>query len=109
MAEEILDYDELKLRIGRGEEGTYQVVAIGPDGSTASDSFSLPVDETQLENFVLRVGLPRRQTRAYGSSHMEEAKRFGTQLFEALIKGGVREVYLGARRLTDVEECNHYP
>jgi hypothetical protein len=101
VAHGIPSYDELKLRIGRGTEGTYQVVAFGPDGSTASGTFVLPFDETQLDNFVLRVGRPRRGVRAYRSSQMEDAKRFGSQLFDALLAGGIRDVYLRARQATD--------
>lgn len=101
MAEGIPSYDELKLRIGPAEGGAYQVVAFGPDGSTASGTFSLPFDETQLDNFVLRVGRPRRGGRAYRSSQMEDAKHFGSQLFDALINGAVHDVYLGARRVAE--------
>ncbi|MGN6171312.1 MAG: CHAT domain-containing protein, partial [Solirubrobacteraceae bacterium] len=99
--EGIPSYDELKLRIGPGEGGAYQVVAFGPDGSTASQTFSLPFDETQLDNFVLRIGRPRRGVRAYRSSQMEDAKHFGSQLFDALISGAVHDVYLGARRVAE--------
>ncbi len=101
VAEGIPSYDELKLRIGQGAGGTYQVVAFGPDGSTASGSFELPFDETQLDNFVLRVGRPRRGVRAYRSSQMEDAKLFGSQLFDALLAGAVHDVYLRARQATD--------
>jgi hypothetical protein len=104
MAEGIPGYDELQLRIRRGVEGTYQVAATGPDGSTASGTFSLPFDETQLDNFVLRVGRPRRGMRAYRSSQMEDARHFGSQLFNALMAGDVRDVYLGARRLAEANE-----
>jgi CHAT domain-containing protein/Kelch motif protein len=100
-AEGIPSYDELKLRIGPGEGGAYQVVAFGPDGSTASGTFALPFDETQLDNFVLRIGRPRRGVRAYRSSQMEDAKHFGSQLFDALISGAVHDVYLGARRVAE--------
>ena len=100
-AEGIPSYDELKLRIGPGEGGAYQVVAFGPDGSTASNTFALPFDETQLDNFVLRIGRPRRGVRAYRSSQMEDAKHFGAQLFDALINGAVHDVYLGARRVAE--------
>jgi hypothetical protein len=100
-AEGIPSYDELKLRIGPGEGGAYQVVAFGPDGSTASNTFALPFDETQLDNFVLRIGRPRRGVRAYRSSQMEDAKHFGSQLFDALINGAVHDVYLGARRVAE--------
>lgn len=105
MVERIPDYDELKLRIEPGQgDGAYRVLASGPDGSTASGTFSPPFDETRLDNFVLRVGRPRRGARAYSSSPMEEAKRFGSELFEALVTGEVREVYLSARRLADAKE-----
>jgi hypothetical protein len=100
-AEGIPSYDELKLRIAPGEGGAYQVVAFGPDGSTASNTFALPFDETQLDNFVLRIGRPRRGVRAYRSSQMEDAKHFGSQLFDALINGAVHDVYLGARRVAE--------
>ena len=98
MAEHVPTYDELKLRIQDGAAGSYQVLAFGPDGSTAAGTFSLPFDETQLENFVLKIGHTRRGTRAYSTSQMEEAKRFGSQLFEVLFAGDVRDVYLSARR-----------
>jgi hypothetical protein len=101
MAESVPNYDELSLRIVPGAEGAYGVMALGPDGSTASAPLSLPFDETQLDNFVLRVGRQRRGVRAYRSSQMEEAKRFGARLFEALVSGAVRDVYIGARRLAD--------
>lgn len=104
MAAGIPDYDELKLRLEPGEDGAYRVRIEGPDGSTASGAFSPPFDKTQLDNFVLRVGRPRRGVRAYRSSQMEEAKRFGHELFESLLQGEVRDVYLSARRLAEVRE-----
>jgi CHAT domain len=101
MAGRIPDYDELKLRIERGTGDSYRVVAFAADGSTAEGTFATPFTQTELDNFVLRVGLPRRNVRTYRSSQMEEARRFGTELSRALLHGEVREVYLGARRLAD--------
>lgn len=100
----IPQYDELKLRIEKGSGEPYHVVAFAPDGSTAEGTFSSPFSKTELDNFVLRVGLPRRNVRAYRSSQMEEARRFGTELSHALLKDDVREVYLGARRLADAHD-----
>jgi hypothetical protein len=101
MAGPIPEYDELKLRIERGTGEAYHVVAFAADGSTAEGTFSTPFTRTELDNFVLRVGLPRRNVRTYRSSQMEEARRFGSELSGALLQGDVREVYLGARRLAD--------
>jgi hypothetical protein len=104
MAEDVPGYTELKLRIERDEEGRYRVIAFGPDGATASESLSLPFGDTELDNFVLRVGRPRRGVRSYRSSQMEEAKRFGAQLFEALVAGEVRDVYRAAQGVAQADD-----
>lgn len=101
MTEEALAYDELSLRIEPGPEDRYRVVVSGPDGSTASGTFALPFGETELDNFVLRVGRQRRGTRGYRSAQMEEAKQFGSQLFEALMIDNVRDVFRAARGVAD--------
>jgi CHAT domain len=104
MAGRIPQYDELKLRIERGPGDVYHVVAFAADGSTAEGSFSPPFSKTELDNFVLRVGLPRRNVRTYRSSQMEEARRFGAELSHALLQDQVREVYLGARRIAETHD-----
>jgi len=104
MAAGIPDYDELKLRLAPGEGGAYRVRAEGPDGSIGSGTFFPPFDETQLDNFVLRVGRLRRGVRAYRSSDMERAKRFGRELFTCLVQGEVRDVYLSASRVAQDRE-----
>jgi tetratricopeptide (TPR) repeat protein len=95
------DYEELQLRVRPGQRGAYRVEAVGPDGSRASGTFRLPVDETQLDNFVLQVGQPRRNVRKYRSPQMERAKEFGGQLFDALVAGDVRDLYRSARSAAD--------
>jgi hypothetical protein len=90
-------YDELSIRIQPLEGDRYQVVASGPDGATASGAFALPFSETELDNFVLRVGRQRMAVRGYRSAHMEEARRFGSELFEALMVDGVRDVFRASR------------
>jgi hypothetical protein len=101
MTEGIPEYDELKVRIDAGQPGLFTVLAIGPDESTATGTFSIPFSTLELDNFVLRVGQPRTRRRAFHSSQMEHAKDFGKRLFEQLFSGDVGDVYLGARRVTD--------
>jgi hypothetical protein len=103
MREGIPDYAELKLRIEPASAGGYRVTAFGPDGGTATGTFELPFSATELDNFVLRVGLTRRGNRSYRSSQMEEAKRFGAAIFDALIHGDVRDVYRAARSHANAE------
>jgi streptogramin lyase len=99
---DIPEYDDLKLRIEPGEGKSYRVTAFGPSGSTATGSFTKPLSELELDNFVLRVGLPRRSVRAARSPQMEdEAKPFGKRLFESLMADEVGGLYRGARRVAD--------
>jgi CHAT domain len=97
MTDQAPTYDELSLRIVPAGEGRYRTVALGPDGAGASGTFELPFTETELDNFVLRVGRQRMGARAYRSEHMEQAKQFGTQLFDALMTQEVRDVFHAAR------------
>ena len=98
---DIPDYDDLKLRIEPDEGDSYRVVAFGPGGNTASGRFARPISQVELDNFILRVGLPRRRVRKYRSSQMEEAKQLGTQLFESLLADDVGDLYHGARSVAD--------
>jgi hypothetical protein len=104
MADDLLAYDELKLRIERADEVSYRVLALAPDGGIAEGEFCVPFSEIELDNFVLRIGRARGRTRAYKSPQMEEAKHLGSKLFDALIQGDVRDVYQAARRVSEVNE-----
>jgi hypothetical protein len=99
MAGSIPEYDELKLRV-ESANGSYRVIAFGPDGGTATGQFTTPISQLELDNFILRVGRPR-SVRSYRSSHMEEAKELGRELFEHLLAEDVGDVYHGARAVAD--------
>jgi CHAT domain-containing protein len=101
MAEQTPTYDELNIRIQPGDGERYHVVVSAADGSTASGAFAMPFNEVELDNFVLRVGRQRTPVRGYRSTQMEEAKKFGALLFEALLKDGVRDVFRAARAVAD--------
>ena len=99
MAERVPGYDELRVRIEQGaSEGSYRVLAFGPGHSSASATFALPFDQTQLENFILKVGRTRRGVRTFRSPQMQQAKLFGGELFDVVFQGDVRELYVAARR-----------
>jgi hypothetical protein len=105
MGERVPGYDELRVRIEHGpSEGSYRVLAFGPGQSTASATFALPFDQTQLENFILRVGRTRRGLRTFRSPQMQQAKLFGGALFDAVFRGDVRELYVAARRSAEEHE-----
>ncbi len=87
------DYGEFRLRIEPGtEEGTYRVECSGLGGDGAG-GFTLPFTDTELENFVLKVGRTRRGVRKIESPEMQLARKFGGQLFAAVMQGKTGELY----------------
>ncbi len=99
MPDGVLEYDELQLRIAPSDKERYHVVALGPDRSSADHRFAKPLESVELENFILRIGFPRKKKRGYRSKGMEYAREFGAKLFDALVAEGIREVYVGACKL----------
>ncbi len=87
------DYGEFRLRIEPGTEaGTYRVECSGLGGDGAG-GFTLPFTDTELENFVLKVGRTRRGVRKIESPEMQLARKFGGQLFGAVMQGKTGELY----------------
>jgi hypothetical protein len=66
-----------------------------------SDEFKIPFTPLELENFLLRMGQSRRGIRRIESPQMQAAKTFGSNLFEALFKGKVRDFYQKALQAAD--------
>lgn len=97
----IPEYDELKLRVQPGPGDTYRVHALASDGSAATSTFRRPLSELELDNFALRVGSTRTGTRGHRSSQLEEAKRVGTLLSDALLADKVGELFAAVRRDAD--------
>lgn len=92
----ISGYDDLQLRIDRDADGTYRVLAMAPDGRTARGSFTPPLSDTELDDFVQRVGLARRRSGS-ADARMEAIRSLGSTLFDALIKDDVGTVFYSAR------------
>jgi hypothetical protein len=77
-----LDFDVL---IERADHGAYRVRVVNPPaGPTSSVTFTVPFSKLELENFVLRVGRPRRVVRRVDAPETAAIKIFGGQLYRAL-------------------------
>ena len=67
-------YRDFVLKIERAGEGQYRVEADAPRGGKAQATFELPFDAVRLENFMLKVGHPRRiPTRGHVPDEMRPA------------------------------------
>lgn len=81
-----LDFDLFVERSG----DRYKVQASSSTAGQAFGEFSLPFSELEIENFLLRVGRPRRGVRRVDSPELEAIKTFGGRLFEAVFDDEVR-------------------
>ncbi|MEW5869350.1 MAG: CHAT domain-containing protein [Chloroflexota bacterium] len=89
-----MDFDLLFEKSG----GKYRArVLNSPSGQAAAD-FSLPFSDLELDNFYLRLGLPRTDVRRVGSPGMEAARAFGQRLFESTFRD---EIYNCLNRSLD--------
>jgi hypothetical protein len=85
-----LDFD-LLVEPG-GDAFTYQArVITAPSGQCSPVKFTLPLSELEIENFLLKIGHPRRQVmRGFGSTETAAIKNFGALLFDAVFHGEIR-------------------
>jgi CHAT domain len=117
-------YKDFDLLIEPGPRGRYRArVLQSPAGESAPVQFRLPFSPLELENFVLKVGQPRRGTRRRGRPESAPLKDFGGKLYAAVFTGEVRDRLMsslsqtqgqgvGMRlrlRLTDVPELAELP
>jgi len=84
-------YVDFDLLIERGDEGYRARVLNSPVGETRPVPVTLPFSDLELENFLLRVGRPRRQTtRGEGTPEAAAVRDFGGRLFDAIFTDRVR-------------------
>ena len=80
-----LTYLDFDLLIERADHDAYRVrVVNAPAGPTSSIGFTVPFSKLELENFVLRIGRPRRVVRRVDEPETAAIKAFGSQLYRAL-------------------------
>jgi hypothetical protein len=95
-----LDFDLLIRRTGDG----YRAQVLSSPAGEASADFSAPLSDLELENFLLRVGRPRRSTRRIGSAEMDVVRTLGKRLYDAVFTGDVRACWRTS--LSEAEEQN---
>jgi hypothetical protein len=83
-----------------GDDAHRAAVTSSPAGET-STVFKIPFTPLEIENFLLRVGRPRRGVRRIDSPEMYAAQTFGSRLYETVFAGEVGTAY---RRSLDAAE-----
>ena len=79
-----LAYLNFDLLIERAEPDYRVRVLASPAGETRPVSFRVPFSDLEVENFLLKIGRPRRNVRAINAPQVTAIKDFGGRLFEAV-------------------------
>ena len=99
-----ISYLDFYLQLSRTERSYRAQVLSSPAGEASSD-FIAPFSELELENFVLRIGRPRRGTRRIGSPEMEALKTLGKGLYDAVLSGDVRACWSTSVREAEAQNA----
>jgi len=92
-----MKYENIDFLFSRvGSE--YSIRITNSPGGQADYQFKRPFSDTELENFLLKIG---RQRRSVNSSNMDELKSFGAKLFENVFCQDVRVCF---ERSIDITE-----
>jgi hypothetical protein len=94
-----LDFD---LQIERTGD-TYRAQVLSSPAGNATHTFSMPFEPLELENYKLRFGAMRYNTRGGRSPEAETAKSFGGKLFETVFSGEVRGCLRASLDIADQE------
>ena len=85
-----LAYLNLDLLV-EGPEPDYRVrVVASPAGESRPASFRVPFSDLEVENFLLKIGRPRRNVRRINTPQVTAIKDFGGSLFDAVFPPELR-------------------
>jgi WD40 repeat protein len=84
-------YENFDVLLERTGEGVYRArVVHAPAGQGARVAFTQPFAPLELENFLLRIGRPRRPVRRVDAPETKAIKDFGDRLYSALFRDDLR-------------------
>jgi formylglycine-generating enzyme required for sulfatase activity/CHAT domain-containing protein/cytochrome c-type biogenesis protein CcmH/NrfG len=89
-----LQYLDFDLQIDELTDTRYRARVLYSPAGHAEGFFALPFSDLELENFLLRIGRPRRGVRRINSPEMNEARKFGSKLYDAVFQGGLQSCLL---------------
>jgi len=96
-------YHDFDIAIQDRGDGRYDVRVLDSPSGQARSEFTLPFSDLELENFLLRIGRPRRGVRRLESPEAEAARTFGRQLAEAMFTGDVGVAWHRSKDVADQE------
>ena len=89
-----LRYLDFDLQIDEVTGGSYRARVLTSPAGQAEARFTLPFSDLEIENFFLRIGRPRRGVRRANSPEMNEARTFGSKLYDAVFQDELQSCLL---------------
>ncbi|GIK73389.1 MAG: hypothetical protein BroJett021_23770 [Chloroflexota bacterium] len=89
-----LTYLDFDLQIDEVGDASYRAAVLTSPAGQAEAVFDLPFSALEIENFFLRTGRPRQGVRRVNSPEMNEARKFGGRLYEAVFQGNLHACLL---------------
>lgn len=89
-----LDFD-LAIEMLPGTPATYRARVLNSPAGQATVDFTLPFNTHELENYILKMGRPRRNVRSL-TQEGEAARELGARLYNAVFQGDVRDALRGS-------------
>ncbi|MCE7982037.1 MAG: CHAT domain-containing protein [Caldilinea sp. CFX5] len=96
-----LDFD-LAIEALPGTPGTYRARVLYSPAGQATVDFTLPFNAHELENYILKMGRPRRKMRSL-TDEGKAAREVDARLYDAVFQGEVRDVLRGSLLKADDE------
>jgi carbon-monoxide dehydrogenase large subunit len=96
---------DLDLLFERAGDGYRARVLASPVGQTQPVPFALPFSGLELENFLLRIGRPRRNLRRIDEQQMATIKTFGGRLFDRVFQDELRVNLLSSLNRADGQDA----
>lgn len=99
-----MEYLNFDLRFERANS-KYRARVLDSPGGQASIDFAPPFSELELENFLLKFGRSRPNTRRINSSELETAKAFGSRLFKTVFDDDVFGCFRTSLEIVRQQNC----
>ncbi len=72
----------------------YRACVVRSPAGEAATAFTLPFTPLEQENFLLRMGRPRRGVRGGSAPEVNTTRAFGLQLYNAVFSGSVQDAFV---------------
>lgn len=79
----------------------YLAEVLHSPGGVAQFTFDKPFSDLELENFILRLGIPRRNIRRIGTHEMQLVRQMGGRLFESVFRNDVRSCFVSSQTIAE--------